>query len=73
MTRMYERVMLVKPIPLDFDDDVMAPGSRATIVDLVDEGVVLLEFDFDAPELIGGKRYGTACATIYDFVPVQEH
>lgn len=71
MTKLYERVVLVRPVPLDFDDDVMIPGSRATVVDLVDEGVVILEFDLDAPELVGGKRYETALATVYDFTTAQ--
>lgn len=71
VTRMYERVVLVRPVPLDFDDDVMGPGSHATIVDLVDEGVVILEFDLDAPDLVGGKRFQTALATVYDFAPVR--
>lgn len=71
MTRLYERVILVRPVVLDFDDDVMGPGSHATVVDLVDEGVVVLEFDIDSPELVGGKRYQTALATVHDFAPVR--
>lgn len=70
MTRMYERVVLVRPLSLDFENDVMGPGRSATVVDLVDEGVVILEFDVEAPELIGGKRYHTALASVHDFVPM---
>ena len=71
MTRMYERVMLVRPLPLDFDDNVMDVGSEATVVDLVDFDVVLLEFDFDDPALEGEKSFKSALATVHDFVSVQ--
>ena len=71
VTRMYERVMLLKPLHLDFSDDIMRVGAEATVVDLIDEGVVLLEFDLDDPELVGETRYESAVATVDDFVPVQ--
>ena len=71
MTKMYERVMLVRPLPLDFADDIMDIGSEATVVDLVDYGVVLLEFDLDDPDLEGGKTFKSALATVHDFVSVQ--
>jgi len=67
---MYERVVLVRPLPLDFDDGVMHIGSEATVVDLVDDGVVLLEFDLDAPEVVGGQEFKSALATVHDFVTV---
>ena len=67
---MYEQVKLVRPVHLDFSDDIMKPGTKGTIVDLIDDGVVLIEFDFDAPELVGGKTYKTAVATVHDFVSV---
>ena len=70
MTRMYERVMLVRPVHLDFSGTLMRPGSEATVVDLIDDGLVVLEFDFDAPELIGGKKFASTIANICDFVPV---
>lgn len=70
MTRMYERVMLVRPLHLDFTGDLMDRGSEATVVDLIDDGVVLLEFDLDDPSLVGGKRFESTVATIHDFVAV---
>jgi hypothetical protein len=48
----------------------MKPGAEATIVDLLDDDVVLLEFDLDAPELEGGKAFQSTVATVHDFVPV---
>jgi hypothetical protein len=68
---MYERVMLVRPLHLDFADDVMHVGSEATVVDLVDDGIVLLEFDLDSPEFDGGVEFKSALATVHDFVTVQ--
>ena len=68
-TRMYERVVLTKPVHLDFHGSVMVTGSEAVIVDFVDEGVVILEFAFPAPELVGGSRYETALANCNDFQP----
>lgn len=69
---MYERVMLVRPVHLDFTGDVMRPGAEATIVDLLDDDVVLLEFDLDAPELEGGTSFHSSIATVHDFVPVPQ-
>jgi len=71
VSKMYERVKLVRAIHLDFTGDIMAPGTEATIVDLLDDGVVLIEFDLDAPELVGGMRFAETVATIHDFVTVQ--
>jgi len=68
--RLYERVMLVRPLHLDLTGGVMQPGVEATIVDLLDDDVVLIEFDLDAPELVGGKRFEATVATVHDFVPV---
>lgn len=70
MTKMYERVKLVRPIYLDFTGDLMKAGTEATVVDLIDDGVVLIEFDIDAPELVGGKRFQSTMAKIHDIVPV---
>lgn len=70
MVRLYERVMLIQPVHLDLTGGVMAPGVEATIVDLLDDDVVIIEFDLDAPELVGGKRFESTVATVYDFVPV---
>jgi len=70
VARLYERVMLIQPVHLDLTGGVMAPGAEATIVDLIDDGVVLLEFDFDAPELVGGKRFQSTFANVHDFVAV---
>jgi hypothetical protein len=67
---MYERVMLVRPLHLDFTGDIMDAGAEATVVDLIDDGVVLLEFDLDDPRLVGGKRFESTVATVHDFVPV---
>jgi len=71
MAKLYERVKLVRPIHLDFTGDVIEPGAEATIVDLLDDDVVLIEFDFDAPELVGGKRFAETVATVFDFVTVR--
>ena len=71
MTKMYECVVLVRPIPLDFVDDVMSAGSRATVIDLVDDDVVILEFDSETPELAGIKSSRSATATIDDFIPLR--
>lgn len=68
--RLYERVVLTKPVMLDFVGDVMAVGRDAVIVDFIDENEVILEFAFPAPELEGGQRYETAYATCDDFRPV---
>jgi len=62
---MYERVRLVRPVHLDFTGDVMRVGSEATIVDLLDDDIVLLEFD-TADEQVGPETV----ASVYDFVPV---
>jgi len=70
VANLYERVMLVRPLHLDFTGDVMKPGAEATIVDLLDDDVVLLEFDFDKPELVGGTQSWATIATVHDFVPV---
>ena len=70
MTKLYERVRLVRAVHLDFTGDLMSPGVEATVVDLIDDDVVLLEFDFDAPELVGGKRFESTVATVHDFVTV---
>jgi len=70
MTKMYEQVVLVRPLHLDFTGAIMAPGVQAVVVDLIDDDVVLLEFDLEAPELEGGKRFESTIATIHDFVPV---
>lgn len=67
---MYERVKLIRPIHLDFTGDVMKAGTEATVVDLIDDGVVLIEFDFDAPELVGGKRFESTVAKVHDLVSV---
>jgi hypothetical protein len=69
--KMYERVKLVNPVHLDFTGGVMSPGTEAIIVDLLDDDVVLIEFDLDAPELAGGKRFAETVATVHDFVTVQ--
>ena len=65
---MYERVMLVRPLHLDFTGAVMVAGAEATVVDLLDDGVVLLEFDLDDPVI--GERHESTVATVHDFVPV---
>lgn len=70
MANLYERVILVRPLHLDFTGDVMRPGAEATIVDLLDDGVVLLEFDFEEPELSSTTQSWATVATVYDFVPV---
>jgi hypothetical protein len=70
MTKMYEQVVLVRPLHLDFTGAVMKPGAKAVVVDLIDDDVVLLEFDLDAPELVGGKRMESTVATTSDFVPI---
>ena len=70
VTRMYERVMLVKPLHLDFTGDIVGAGVEATVVDLLDDDVVLLEFDLDDPVLVGGKRFESTVATVHDFVTV---
>lgn len=67
---MYERVKLVRPIHLDLTGDVMKAGTEATVVDLIDDDLVLIEFDFDAPELVGGKRFESTFAKIHDLVSV---
>lgn len=72
MARMYERVKLLRPVYLDFTGDRMEPGTEATVIDLLDEGVVLIEFDLDAPELVGGKSFGTTVASVHDLVSVQQ-
>jgi hypothetical protein len=64
--------MLVRPVHLDLTGDIMEPGVEATIVDLLDDDVVLLEFDLDAPELVGGKTFQSTVATVDDFVPVSQ-
>jgi len=69
--KMYERVKLVKPIHLDFTGDVMGPGTEATIVDLLDDDVVLIEFDLDEQGINGGPRVAETVATVHDFVTVQ--
>jgi len=71
VAKLYERVKLLRPIHLDFTGDIMEAGSEAVIVDLLDDGVVLIEFDLDAPELVGGKRFAETVATVYDFVSIQ--
>ena len=72
MANLYERVVLVRPVHLDFTGDVMAPGAEATVVDLLDDGVVLLEFDFDLDklELVGAPQSWSTIATVYDFIPI---
>lgn len=70
MAKLYERVKLVRPVYLDFTGDRMEPGTEATVVDLLDDDVVLIEFDLDAPHLVGGKSFGSTVATVHDFVPV---
>ena len=70
MSRLYERVRLINSIYLDFTGDVMKAGSEATVVDLLDDDVVLIEFDFEEPGLVGGKRFETATAMVYDLVAV---
>ena len=69
-TRMYEKVVLTKPVILDFRGDVMAIGRDAVVVDFIDEGEVILEFAFPAPELEGGHRFETAFARCDDFRPI---
>ena len=68
MTNMYEQVVLVRPLHLDFTGARMEPGAEAVVVDLLDDDVVLLEFDLDAPELVGGKRFESTVASVHDFV-----
>ena len=68
MTKMYEEVVLVRPLHLDFTGAIMEPGAKAVVVDLIDDDVVILEFDLDAPQLVGGKRYESTVASIHDFV-----
>ena len=68
---MYARVKLVRPIHLDFTGDVMEVGAEATVVDLLDDDVVLIEFDLDAPELVGGTRFESTIASVHDLVMVQ--
>ena len=70
MVKLYERVMLVRPVHLDFTGEQMAPGVEATVVDLLDDDVVLLEFDLDAPELVGGKSFHSTAASVHDFVSI---
>jgi hypothetical protein len=69
--KMYERVKLVKPIYLDFTGAVMGPGTEATIVDLLDDDVVLIEFDLDEQGVNGGPRVVETVATVFDFIPIQ--
>ena len=71
MAKMYERVKLVRPIHLDFTGDIVDVGTEATVVDLLDDGVVLIEFDLEDAELVGGKRFAETVATIHDFVSIQ--
>jgi hypothetical protein len=68
--RLYERVVLTKPVVLDFVGDIMAIGRDAIVVDFVDENEVILEFAFAAPELEGGQRFETATASCDDFRPM---
>lgn len=70
MAKMYERVKLVRPIHLDFSGDIVEAGTEATIVDLLDDGVVLIEFDLEDAELVGGRRFAETVATVHDFVSV---
>ncbi len=67
MAKLYERVMLVRPVHLDFTGDVMSPGVEATVVDLIDDDVVLLEFDLDKAD---GAHSESTIATVHDFVTV---
>lgn len=69
--RMYERVVLTKPVILDFRGDVMSVGRDAVIVDFIDSGEVVLEFSFLAPELESGRRFETAYARCDDFRVVE--
>ena len=64
MAKLYERVMLVRPVHLDFTGEIMKPGAEATIVDLLDDDVVLLEFHLDSPEV------ASTTASVHDFVTV---
>ncbi|MGD9726557.1 MAG: hypothetical protein AB7L09_01180 [Nitrospira sp.] len=68
MAKMYERVRLVRPIHLDFTGDIMEAGTEATVVDLLDDDVVLIEFDVDTVEQGGGKRVESTIATVFDIV-----
>ena len=70
MTKMYEQVVLVRPLHLDFTGAIMEPGAKAVVVDLLDDDVVLLEFDLDAPELVTGKRFESTMASTSDFVRI---
>lgn len=71
VAKMYERVKLVRPVYLDFTGVRMEPGTEAIVIDLLDDDVVLIEFDIDDPELVGGKSYGSTAASIHDLVTVQ--
>lgn len=70
MTKMYEQVVLVRPLHLDFTGAIMEPGVRAVVIDLLDDDVVLLEFDLDDPDLVTGKRVESTMASTSDFVRV---
>jgi len=71
VAKMYERVKLVRPVHLDFTGDLVEAGTEATVVDLLDDDVVLIEFDLEDPELVGGKRFAETVATVHDFVTIQ--
>ena len=70
MAKMYQRVKLVRPLHLDLTGDVMQAGTEATVIDLIDDDVVLIEFDVDAPELVGGKSFHSTFANLHDLVTI---
>ena len=67
MAKLYERVKLVRPLHLDFTGHVMSVGSEATVVDLLDDDVVLIEFDLDGSDL----QFAETVASVHDLVPIQ--
>lgn len=68
MIRMYERVLLIRPLYLDFTGDIIKPGVEAIVVDLIDDDVVLIEFDNEKTH-VGMLK--SAVASIYDFIPLR--
>ena len=70
MAKMYERVKLVRPIHLDLTGGVAEAGTEATIIDLLDDDVVLIEFDIEFCGLERGAGYYATVAKVHDIVTV---
>ena len=62
VAKMYERVKLVRPIHVDFTGALVEAGTEATVIDLLDDDAVLIEFDEDEAQ--------ATIAKVYDIVPV---